>query len=204
MTLKFGLGMDEKFSHGDFGFRFHSSGSATALRTKRERAMPLHELRALATEDIVQKVLDFDQTLDYLRTTADEIAGSDQSVKKRLQKINALVSEGVKSAKLLEERVLEAEAGYKMLRFGLASELKKELINIPAVASEKKRAALTPSDAGDVRKKRKTTSGTKKKKPRKKKAVNPRKASKIAEKKATAAAKRAASAVKKQIVKIEP
>jgi hypothetical protein len=104
---------------------------------------------------------------------------------------------------MLEGRVFEAEEGFRLLRFGLASELKKEWINVPAQVSDRKRAAIIPSDMGDVKKKRKTAGGVKKKKPRKKRAINPKKAAKMAEKKVAAAAKRAATKQKKTI-KREP
>jgi hypothetical protein len=100
-------------------------------------------------------------------------------------------------------RVVEAEDGFRLLRFGLASELKKELINVPATASERKRAAIVPSDLGDVKKKRKTAGGVKKKKPRKKRTTNPKKVAKAAEKKVAAAAKRAAAAKKGKTIKKE-
>jgi hypothetical protein len=67
--------------------------------------MTLDELRALATDDMGKKVLDFEETLQYLRDTADAIGkDGDVSVKKRLLKINTLMGEGVKAVKLLEGR----------------------------------------------------------------------------------------------------
>lgn len=58
----------------------------------------------------------YNDTLNHLQKTADHVASEagmkeEPSVKKRLRRIEQLVSEGKQAVKLLEQRVVDAEEG---------------------------------------------------------------------------------------------
>lgn len=144
----------------------------------------MEELRSLAAETMHKTVLTHAETLELLRSQATAIAEKegvmgDVSVKKRLAKINMLMNEGVKAIQMMEDRIVAAEDGYRLLCFTLLTDLKREQINVPAKDSEKKRVALIPSDLGDVTKRRRTAAAAaegakkrKKKRARKKRHVS--------------------------------
>lgn len=124
------------------------------------------ELRSLLVDKIKTETRSHEETLVYLRDQANALVSGtahDQSIKKRLGKIQTLMNEGVKSLALLNERIEEAERGFRVLRKELLTEVKKEWINLPATAPDKKRLAIIPSDMGEVTKKRKTSNGAKNK-----------------------------------------
>lgn len=75
-------------------------------------------------------VLNYNDTMEHLRRVADRIASDagileEPSVKKRLRNVEQLVSEGKAAARILEQRVLDAEDGFRVLRYSLLSEIKK-------------------------------------------------------------------------------
>ena len=137
----------------------------------------IETLRALSTTQIKREIRSFEDTLQYAVEQAKKIAddatdkgGGNATTNKKLQKIMVLVSDTIQTTSHLRDRVDEHENGFRTLRLGLLTELKREYINVPGSVSEKKRAAILPSDMGKVkRKRRNAATGAKKRKSRKKK-----------------------------------
>jgi len=172
-------------------------------------AKNIESLRALTTVSIKQEIRTFDGTLDFIREQATKVASEDHSTtSKKLQKLINLVGEAKKTTAHLEQRVDEAEQGFHILKMGLLTELKWEYINVPGSASEKKRAAILPSDFGKVkRKRRNAATGSKKRKSRKNKQQKTRAKKKKDQSTGTSAAAAVAEAPsvpKKLKIKEEP
>ena len=135
------------------------------------------QLRSAAAQGLSVDMNNYKELLAHVEKAAAHIASEsgmeeEPSIKKRLARIEKIVSDATGAVAMLEARVATTEESYRRLRYALLSEVNKMVINVPPMRSESHRVALTPSDMGEVRGRRNGSSTGAPKKSQKKKATS--------------------------------
>ena len=138
------------------GFKGEKTGVG-AIADHRSRADDdLRDLRASAAVKVAAEIVSFEDALKNLHELAKTLGSqsSDESVKKKLGKIERSVTVAITRLAEMNQRVDALEDAYKMMRFRLLDAVKKEYINVPAKTENAKRMAIMPFDAGEVKKRK--------------------------------------------------
>ena len=104
----------------------------------------VEKLRATSTRQIKQDARTLTEAVCQLR---DTVASLDKAAFST-QRVNGLLDKADRAIVLLERRVCDAEDEFRALAFSLLSSVKRETINVPADWSDRKSAAIVPSDMG--------------------------------------------------------
>ena len=110
----------------------------------------VEQLRAVSTKELRSEARTLRSAVETFRVSVETMDTKTVTA----ARINAIADECRRAIKLLDRRVCESEDQLRAISFGMLSDMKRELINVPPEWSEKKRAAIVPSDLGGPVKKK--------------------------------------------------